>query len=263
MSNKVVVISGGSSGIGYEVVKKLKDTCKIYELSRHGRNYDNVVHIDTDVTNTEQIKNAINTVIDRENRIDILITCAGFGISGAVEFTDVEIAKKQFEVNFFGTYNLVHEVLPYMRKAHSGRIVCISSVAGIVSIPFQTMYSVSKYSINSLVCALGCEVKPFGISICAVMPGDTKTGFTSNRNKIETGNEEYNGRISRSVSNMEKDEQNGCSSEKAGEFISKIALKKRVKQLYIIGFKYKLLGLLIKILPISLVYKIVYLIYAK
>lgn len=261
--SKIVVLTGGSSGIGLETVKELKNNCKVYELSRHGSSYDNVVHIDTDVTNVEQVNNAIHSIIDIEGKIDILVCCAGFGISGAIEFTDVNEAKKQVDVNFFGVYNVVHAVIPYMRENKSGRIVCISSVAGVVAIPFQTMYSVSKYSINAFVCALGCELKPYGITACAVMPGDTKTGFTKNRNKIVLGDDVYSGRISRSVSNMEHDEQNGDSSEKAGKFIAKIALKKNVRQLYTIGFKYKLLVFLIKILPIELAYKVIYSIYAK
>ena len=263
MEKKICVITGGSSGIGLETVKCLKDNCKVYELSRHGKSDELVTHIDCDVTNEEMVKSAINQVIENENRVDILICCAGYGISGAIEFTSLDDAKKQVDVNFFGMYNSVHAVLPQMRKQNSGRIVCISSVAGVISIPFQTMYSVSKYSINAFVCALGCEVKPFGISVCAVMPGDTKTGFTKNRNKITEGDDVYSNRISRSVGGMEKDEQNGDSPIKAGQYISKIALKKKVKPLYTIGFKYKLLTALIKIFPTSFAYKIIYSIYAK
>ena len=263
MDKLISVVTGGSSGIGLEVVNCLKNTTKVYELSRHGKSYDDVVHIDTDVTIKSSVENAINEIITQEGKIDILICCAGYGISGAIEFTDVEDAKKQVDVNFFGIYNTVHAVLPFMRKKKNGRIVCISSVAGVVAIPFQTMYSVSKYSINAFTCALGCEVKPFGISITSVMPGDTKTGFTKNRNKITAGDDVYEGRISRSVSGMEHDEQNGNSAKKAGEYISKIALKKHVKPLYTIGFKYKVLTVLIKMLPTSLAYRIIYMIYAK
>ena len=177
MDRKIAVITGGSRGIGLETAKELSKSCTVYELSRRGESHDGITHISADVSDENGVAAAIDTIVEKEGRIDILVCCAGFGISGAVEFTDTADAKHQLDVNFFGTVNAVHAVLPHMRKAGGGRIICVSSVAGAIPIPFQTYYSVSKAAINSFVRALSGEVKPYGISVCAVMPGDTQTGL--------------------------------------------------------------------------------------
>ena len=263
MEKKVALVTGGSSGIGLATVKALIDKCVVYEISRRDTVPDGFVHISADVTDAAGILRAAEEVISREGRIDILVCCAGFGISGAVEFTDESDAKRQLDVNFFGTVNAVSAVLPYMRKAGGGRIICVSSVAGAIPIPFQTYYSVSKAAINAYVRALSLEVAPYGIGVCAVMPGDINTGFTAARVKVNGGDEQYGGRISRSVAGMEKDEKNGGSPEYAGRFIAGKALAKRVPAVCTIGFKYKLFVWLSRILPQGIVNKIVAIMYAK
>ena len=262
-SKKIAVITGGSSGIGLETAKILSGTCVVYIISRKEFHYEGLNHICADVCDDSSISNAIATVIDKEGKIDILVTCAGSGISGAVEFTDIGDVTKQVDVIFKGTVNAVHAVLPQMRKQKSGRIVCISSVAAVAPIPFQTYYSASKSAVNTFVCAAANEVRPYGITICAVMPGDTKTGFTDNRKKIEKGDEEYSGRISRSVKRMEEDEKNGVSAEKVGKYVACKALSKHVKPLYTVGFSYKLITVALKILPIRFANWVLYKMYAK
>lgn len=249
---KIVVITGGNSGIGFETVKAMsaKD-CKIYELSRRDFEYPGVTHICVDVTDEAVVNKAINTILEREGKIDILINCAGYGISGAIEFTELSEAKRQLDVNFFGAVNVTRAVLPHMRKAGKGRIVNISSVAAVAPLPFQAYYSVSKAALNSYTEALINEVKPFGITATAIMPGDIRSGFTAARAKCAIGDEVYSGRISNSVKKMERDEQNGMGPAIAGRFICKIALQKKVKPLYSIGFVYKLLSVLCVIVPCS------------
>ena len=111
--------------------------------------------------------------------------------------------------------------------------------------------------------ALANEIRPYGVSVCAIQPGDIATGFTAARKKSELGDEEYGGRISKSVAVMEHDEQNGMKPEVAGAYIAKIALKKKVKPLYTIGFSYKCVCFLTKILPCGLLNRLVGMIYAK
>ncbi|MBQ3404677.1 MAG: SDR family oxidoreductase [Oscillospiraceae bacterium] len=251
--SKVAVVTGGSSGIGLNICRALADSgCTVYELSRRSHSHEGVTHISADVSDEQQVKSAIDSVVARQGRIDILICNAGFGISGCAEFTENADAKKLMDVNLFGVVNAVKAAIPHMREAGGGRIVCTSSVAGVVPIPFQSWYSVSKSAINAYTGALCNELKPFGISVCAVMPGDTRTGFTSAREKSVAGDDVYGGRISRSVGKMEKDEQNGNSPEKAGQYICRIALKPRVKPLYTIGFAYKFLTVLNQLLPSAL-----------
>lgn len=264
METKIAVITGGSSGIGYCTANALREKgCKVYEISRRESNADGIVHMSADVTDEKALQNVINEILHRESRIDILINNAGFGISGAVEFTELEDAKRLFDVNFFGTVNASKAVIPHMRSAGGGRIVNISSVAAPVPIPFQTYYSASKAAISSYSQALSNEIKPFGISVCAILPGDIKTGFTDARKKNPIGDDIYGGRISRSVETMEHDERNGMSPEKAGKYIAKIALKKRVKPLYAIGFAYKAASVIASILPCRLRNFVIGLLYAR
>lgn len=261
---KIAIVTGGSSGIGRALARALCDKgVKVYEFSRREIPQEGIIHITADITDENAVKSAVDKVFSSEGKIDILINCAGFGISGAVEFTELSQAKAQFEVNFFGMVNVTKAVIPFMRKTGGGRIVNISSVASVAHIPFQTYYSASKAATDSFTQALHNEVSPFGISVTAVQPGDIATGFTESRNKSFDGDDVYNGRIQRSVQSMEKDELQGMSPEKAGEYIAKIALKRKVKPLYSIGFTYKLLSTLCKIFPCAVRNRIVGMLYAK
>lgn len=264
MNNKVAIVTGGNSGIGKCTAIALKSMgCTVYDFSRRELKTDGINHISVDITDENAVIGAVNDVVKEQGRIDILINCAGFGISGAVEFTTLNEAKSQFDVNFFGMVNVSRAVLHVMRKNGGGRIVNISSVAAVAHIPFQTYYSASKAAIESYTQCLANEVKPFGITVTAIQPGDIKTEFTSARQKSFEGDDIYGGRISRSVSGMEKDEINGMSPEKAGEYIASIAVKKRVKPIYAVGFTYKFLAALCKIFPCGIRNTIVGMLYAK
>ena len=135
-----------------------------------------------------------------------------------------------------------------MRAQGGGRIVCMSSIAGILPIPFQLWYSVSKAAINAYVLALQNEVRPFGISVCAVMPGDIASGFTANRKKT-IREDAYGGRVARSVARMEHDEETGMSPEAAGAFIAKTALRASSRPLIALGLPYKAAAAAAKLLP--------------
>lgn len=260
----VAVVTGGSSGIGQCTAQALAaGGCRVYEFSRHDAGTAGVIHIQADVTEEAMVRQAVAQVLEREGRIDILVNCAGFGISGAVEFTELAEAKRQLEVNFFGMVNVTRAVLPAMRSAGRGRIVNISSVAATAAIPFQTFYSASKAAINSYTCALANEVRPYGVTVTAVQPGDIRTGFTGSRVKLTLGDDAYGGRIARSVAKMEKDERGGMSPKTAGAYICRIARKRRVKPLYAIGFSYKCVCVLCKVLPCALLNRLIGMLYAK
>ncbi|MBQ6341999.1 MAG: SDR family oxidoreductase [Anaerolineaceae bacterium] len=258
MTEKVAIVTGGTSGIGLCTAAALANKgCKVYTFSRRESNDSRFTHIRVDVTDPDAAEAAVRRVKETEGHLDIVINCAGYGISGAIEFTPLEDAKRQMDVNFFGMVNVNKPALTIMREQGHGRIVNTSSMAAVFAIPFQAYYSASKAAINSYTCALLNEVKPYGISVCAILPGDIKTDFTAARKKIETGNQEYGGRIERSVAKMEKDEQSGLDPKIAGNFIAKIALKNKVKPLYSIDLISGAECVLDRILPKSLAYKIV------
>lgn len=248
--NKIVIVTGGRGGIGRCTAKSLKKAgCAVYEFSRSGKTEDGIIHITADMTDEAQVRAAVDEVLSREGRIDILVNNAGFGISGAAELTDPKEAHAQLELNLFGMDNATRAVLPAMRRQGGGRIVCMSSIAGILPIPFQLWYSVSKAAINAYVLALQNEVKPFGITVCAVMPGDIASGFTAARRKSQAGDDIYSGRIERSVAVMERDERGGMSPEAAGRYIAKTALRKNSRPLLALGLSYKGAAMIAKLAP--------------
>ena len=261
---KTALVTGGSSGIGRCTASALSQSgYTVYEFSRRDIPIKGVKHMSVDVTDEASVQAAVEQILRERGSIDILVNCAGFGISGAVEFTELKQAKAQFDVNFFGTVNVSRAVLPSMRRHRGGHIVNISSVAAVAHIPFQAFYSASKAAVSSYSCALDNEVSPYGVRVTAVELGDIHTGFTQARQKTASGDDEYGGRISRSVSQMEKDELSGMPPEVVGTYIARIAQKKNCALICVVGTKYKILSFLCKILPGTLRGKIVDFIYAK
>ena len=259
----VVIVTGGSGGIGLEAVRALRARgCRVYSLSRRAAPED-PFHLSADVADAAAVKAAVDAVVAREGRLDVLVNDAGFGISGAVEFTDPADSHRLMEVNLFGMDNAVRAALPHMRAAGRGRIVSVSSVAGVFPIPFQAWYSASKAAVRAMTVALANEVAPYGVTVCDVAPGDIRTGFTAAREKSALGDDAYGGRIARSVARMEKDEQNGMDPAVAGRFIADVALRRRVKPHYTVGLSYKLLVFLDRLLPCGLTRRLLYLLYAK
>ena len=259
----IAVITGGSSGIGKSTAKLLhQNGYSVYELSRTGKSEDGIAHITADITRPEDIRRAFKEVFDKEGRIDLLVNNAGMGISGAIEFTPIEQAHRIFDVNFFGTFLCCKEAIPYLRKTPGSRIINLSSVAAPLSIPFQSFYSATKAAINSLTLALANELRPFGIKVSAVMPGDVHTGFTAAREKNEDGTALYGETIKKAVSSMEKDELSGMSPEYIAAVIYRVSQKKNPKVLYVAGNKYKLFVFISKILPINLCNRLVGMIYS-
>lgn len=263
-TRKVAIVTGGSSGIGRETALALRERgCTVYEFSRHDAAVAGITHIACDVSDESRFAAAVQEVVDREGAVDILVNNAGFGISGAAEFTSNADAGRLLDVNLFGVVNGCKAVIPYMRAQGGGRIVNLSSVAAPIAIPFQIWYSVSKSAVTTYTAALANEVRPFGISLTAVMPGDIRTGFTAAREKSPVGDDIYGGRIARSVAVMEHDEQTGMDPAAAGRYIAALALRRSVKPEYAIGFRYKLFVILARLLPCRLKNRIIAMLYAK
>lgn len=254
-----VLITGGSRGIGLEIVKLLSTKgYDVTNLSRTPSNVNGVHDVACDLTKDEDLINSIDKIKD----IDVLICNAGFGISGAIEFQDINEIKKQFELNFFSQTKLVKLAIPFLKKS-KGKIIFTSSLASEFAIPFQSFYSASKAALEDYAMALSNELKMFNIQVCFVRLGDVQTSFTQKREKNIIGDDVYGGRIEKSVHKMELDEQKGMKPEKVAKAYFKIIKKKKIKIKYTVGIGNKLLSFLRKILPLNLVNKLVGKLYIK
>lgn len=255
---KVAVITGGSSGIGAACCKAFSDAgFKVYELSRRkAGGSESAVHITADVTDGDSVRAAFSRIFDAEGRIDVLVNNAGFGISGPVELTELADAVSQFDVNFFGAFTCAKTAVGYMRDAGGGRIINVSSVAAAAPIPFQSFYSASKAAINSFTLSLANELRPFNIKVCAVMPGDVRTGFTDARKKT-SGGDHYSEAVERSVAVMEKDERNGMPPERIARAVLSTALRRRPRPLRTVGAQYHAVCFLLKLLPASFANRVI------
>lgn len=250
---KTAVITGGSGGIGRAAAEKFaKEGYRVYELSRRGSSFDGVTHITADVTDEQTVKSAFEKISEENDGIDLCICNAGFGISGAAEFTELADAKNQLDVNFFGAFLTAKYALPLL-KMKKGRLMFVSSAAAVFAIPFQSFYSASKAAVNMLSNAMRNELKPFGVSVCTLQLGDANTGFTDARKRSFAGDEQYGGAVARSVATMEKDERHGMSPEKIAGVMYKVAEKKRVRNIYTVGGLYRLFCFLPHILPATFV----------
>lgn len=248
-----LLISGGSSGIGLATARLFaRRGWRVYEMSRSGKGGDGIVHIAADVTRPDDCQRAVGHVVADAGRLDIVICNAGMGISGAAEFASADEMHRQMEVNFFGAVNVVQAVLPTLRAQRSGRILMVSSMASTFSIPFQAFYSASKSALNDFALALRNEVRPWGIGVACLLPGDVQTGFTAARRKSTIGQEIYPA-MTRSVATMEHDESVGQDAERIARRLLRLATCRFLPVYNYEGWGYRLLAMLAKMLPATLV----------
>ena len=255
-----VLVTGASSGIGKETADLFAmNGFTVYAASRHPgetRN-PNIIPLRMDVTDIASIEEAAKNV----EELGIIIHCAGFGISGSAEMTPVDRAKAQMETNYFGVLNVNSVFLPLLRKNSKSLVLITSSVAGLISIPYQSHYSSSKYAIEAYAEALRMEASQFGVKVSLVEPGDTKTGFTKARTSDEPSDSPYMDQCKEAVEHMAKDEQNGKRPYSVAKVFLKLAYRKNPPVRCAVGFDYKFLAFLAKILPSRMVNGIVKMIY--
>nr|WP_314866285.1 SDR family oxidoreductase [uncultured Flavobacterium sp.] len=182
--SKVVLITGGSSGIGKSIGTFLSQKgFTVYGTSRNPEKVSNDVFplIALDVRDVASIQSAVAKVIQETGKLDIVINNAGVGITGPLEEIPMEEIKNNFETNFFGPIEVMKAALPQMRAQQSGLIINITSIAGYMGLPYRSVYSASKGALELITEALRMEVKSFGIQITNVAPGDFATNIAAGR----------------------------------------------------------------------------------
>lgn len=261
LQRPVVLLTGASSGIGYEVAPLLvrygytvygaaRRVEKIEELASEG-----VKALSMDVTDEASMEAAVQQIIDAEGRIDVLINNAGYGSYGAIEDVPIDEARRQFEVNLFGLARLTQLVLPHMRARGRGRILNISSMAGRITMPLGAWYHATKYALEAFSDALRMEVEEFGIDVVIIEPGGIKTPWgliaadyleESSRNGV------YAAQAQHVAANMRK-LYSPSSSLSEPKVISRTILRaleaRRPKTRYLVGFGAKPSVFLHTVLP--------------
>ncbi len=239
-----IVITGASSGMGMalkEYYQKRGD--KVYNISLAEADFN------CDVTDRAKMEEAFKDIKEKFDRIDMLINCAGFGGSGAIELTPINKVQSIFDVNIIGTVNAIQLALPLMGK--KGKIINFASAMGLFPIPYRAFYGASKSAIIALTDSLRCELCQTKIQVTAVCPSDIKTNFTKNRLKDFQTNERYGKAIELSTLHTDSREDKRMSLEKATKILVRWINKKKLKPMYIMTFKYKLLYFAKGLLPKS------------
>lgn len=180
-TKKTVLITGASSGIGEATARHLAE--KGYTVIGAARRVEKMQHLKEwgidilpmDLSNDDSIRKTVDTIIQAEGKIDILINVAGFGLYGAVEDVSMDDARYQMEVNVIGLARLCQLVLPYMRRQRWGKIVNVTSIGGKMATPLGGWYHASKFAVEGLSDSLRLEVKQFGIDVILIEPGGVKT----------------------------------------------------------------------------------------
>lgn len=264
---KVVLVTGGSSGIGAAAAKLMCDAgMTVYAASRSGKapeGYSGAgdMHpVVMDVNDATAVETVVDGIVAEQGRLDAVVCNAGNGIAGPVEETSIEEVEAQFMTTFYGVVKTIDACLPVFRKQGYGRIVTVSSVAAVAPLPYQGFYSAVKAGILNLTKALAIETRDFGIQCCSVMPGDVKTGFTAARKvalKAQDGNSPYFLRTLKAIEAMTKDEYNGMEPEVIGRAILRQLQRKRMRPEVTPTVLYSLLVWAIRRFPQSFVLKII------
>ena len=254
--NRIVLITGGASGIGKATATKFRelgDTVVSFALEQDP-DYLEYSYVGN-ITNEEQVKGVIDEIREKYGRIDVLVNNAGFGVNGALELTKPEVFDNIMDVNIKGAYLVTKYSLPLMGKG--GKIVNISSVSGVFPSPFRSLYCFSKSALLMMTLCQRMELDTAGIDVCAICPGEVKTGFMKKRVRVTETNERYGRRVENAFAFLDRhDEGKRMPPEKVAKVIVQQVKRKKSKPFVIVGFAFKLIYLAMKIFPISLVLRV-------
>ena len=237
-SNRVVLITGASAGIGQATADLLHGAAwTVIGASRRGIATAGWTPLVMDVDDDASVRDGIQQVVAENGRLDAVVAGAGWGLAGAVEQTPLVQAKEQFETNFWGSVRVVQAALPVMRRQGGGRVVLVSSIGGVVGIPFQAFYSASKFAMEGYGEALAYEVAPFGIEVILLEPGNVRTDFTRSRRNVEppAGEDPYAPMVAKAIGLMERDEADGVPAGDVAAAIARVLNSPRPRRRVSVG----------------------------
>lgn len=250
---KVILITGASSGFGKAIAERLAAKGNIvYGTSRKEKEDKNIHFLVMEVRDRQSVDSAISQIMKECGRIDVVVNNAGMGIGGSLELATNEEIELQMGTNFRGCVNVCQSVLPIMRGQGGGQIINLSSIGGVMGLPYQGFYSASKFAIEGFTEALAAEVRGFGIKVSMVEPGDFATNFTAQRLNSEATakNASYAQSFARSLSIIEKEENGGLKPEILAKKIEKIINTRKPRLRYVVAnLEQKLSVLLKRIIP--------------
>lgn len=238
--SRVVLVTGASSGIGRATADLLHGRGhRVYGTSRSPERHQAPWRLlAMDVTDDDSVASAIAAILAAEGRIDAVVNNAGLVLSGAVEDTSIDEVRRIFETNVFGAIRVARAVLPGMRERRAGIIVNVGSLAGRVGMPFQGLYSATKFALEGLTEALGQEVACFGITVSLVAPGDTATPVVEHRVRTAAALDPaspYAADFNRVVAMYEKDERAGAPPAGVAARIADIVEGRKAGPRYVTG----------------------------
>lgn len=246
---KNIFITGTSSGIGKAIAEHLSKTGHHVVGTSRRSDFVNPLFdtVALDVTQNQSANDATLMAIEKLSSVDVLINNAGYGIFGPIENTTIEEAKAQFETNYFGVVRMIRAIVPHMKKNGKGLIINISSMGGLIGLPFQGHYSASKFALEGLLEALRIELSPYNITVININPGDFKTSFTANRKQISYVSEDYHEKLAHFLKIYENDENNGSDPIMISKLVEQLILQEKGHKLrYVIGQFMQTIGIPIK-----------------
>ncbi|WP_299668943.1 SDR family oxidoreductase [uncultured Polaribacter sp.] len=252
--SKVVLITGASSGIGKAIAIFLSEKgFKVYGTSRNPDTTQKFSFemIALDVLDVQSINKAVDLIIAKEGKLDVLVNNAGMGITGPIEDTPTEEMRAVFNTNLFGTIDVMKAVLPQMRSQNSGTIINVTSIAGYMGLPFRGLYSATKGALELITEATRMEVKNFGIHMVNVAPGDFATNIAAGRYHTPVfENSAYKEKYQTNLELMDAHVDSGMNPIEMAKVIYKIIQTENPKIHYKVGgFMEKFSIVLKRILP--------------
>ena len=228
MTGKVVLITGASAGIGFACAQHLSALQHtVIGASRRTSTAHAWSTIEMDVDDDQSVNAGVEHAITQYGGLDAVVTCAGWGLAGAIEQTPIEDARAQIETNFFGTVRAVVAALPSLRR-RSGNIIIMSSIGGTIGIPFQGYYSASKFALEGWAEALAWEVRPYGVKVTLIEPGNFRTEFTQSRRTVTVGGDDlYAAARTKAIDVMERDELAGADPAAVARQVANVLGSKR------------------------------------